>query len=152
MAQELNVLTVTKKHPVTVVKFLEFLKGAPQFELSVLLITLSILVNSAGVFPPLDNSDHVLASVSIDFPSSSQCNPPFHCAALSFSYANWVDVPDHLWDVPWKDIFYLSASTAASKFCDRINLPCLRLGSDRLVTISSNLPNLFSLICQMYLC
>ena len=152
MAQELNVLTVTKKHPVTVVKFLEFLKGAPQFELSVLLITLSILVNSAGVFPPLENSDHVLASVSIDFPSSSQCNPPFHCAALRFSYANWVDVLDHLRDVPWKDIFYLSASTAASTFCDRINLLCLRLGSDKLVTISSNLPNLFSLICQMYLC
>ena len=30
-------------------------------------------------FPPLGNSDHVVVSVSIDFPSNSQHNAPFHC-------------------------------------------------------------------------
>ena len=30
-------------------------------------------------FPPLGNSDHVVVSVSIDFPSYSQQDAPFHC-------------------------------------------------------------------------
>ena len=29
-------------------------------------------------FPPLRNSDHVVVSVSIDFPSNSQWDAPFH--------------------------------------------------------------------------
>ena len=29
-------------------------------------------------FPPLGNSDHVVVSVSIDFPSNSQRDAPFH--------------------------------------------------------------------------
>ena len=51
------------------------------------------------VFPPLGNSDYVV-SVSIDFPSYSQQDALFH---------------DHLRDVPWEDIFKLSASAAASE-------------------------------------
>ena len=33
----------------------------------------------ALAFPPLGNSDHAIVSVSIDFPSDSQCDAPFHC-------------------------------------------------------------------------
>ena len=36
---------------------------------------------SAMAFPPLGNSDHVVVSVSIDFPSNSQQDALFHCIA-----------------------------------------------------------------------
>ena len=65
-------------------------------------------------FPPLGNSDHVVASVSIDSPSNSK---PFHHIAHDYSHADWDDVHDNLRDVPWEYIFKLSASAAASEFC-----------------------------------
>ena len=36
-------------------------------------------------FPPLQNSDHVVVSVSIDFPSNSQRCALFHCIAYDCS-------------------------------------------------------------------
>ena len=36
-------------------------------------------------FSPLGNSDHVVVSVSIDFPSYSQQDAPFHCIAYDYS-------------------------------------------------------------------
>ena len=69
-------------------------------------------------FPPLGNSDHVAASVSIDFPSNSKRNAPFHCIAYAYSRADWDGLCDHLRDVPWEDIFKEGASAAASKFCE----------------------------------
>ena len=44
---------------------------------------------SAMAFPPLGNSDHVAVSVSIDFPSNSQQDAPFHRIAYDFSCADW---------------------------------------------------------------
>ena len=64
--------------------------------------------------PTLGNSDHVVVSVSIDFPSYSQLVAPFHCIAYDCSCADSDGLHDHLRDVPWKDIFKLSASAAAS--------------------------------------
>ena len=72
---------------------------------------------STMAFPPLGNSDHVVASVSIDFPTNSQRDAPFHCIAYDYSCANWDDLRDHLRDIPWKDIFKLGASAAAREFC-----------------------------------
>ena len=63
-------------------------------------------------FPPFGNSDHVV-SVSIDFPSYSQWDAPFHCIAYDYSRTDWDSFCDHLRDVPWEDIFKLSASAAA---------------------------------------
>ena len=37
---------------------------------------------SPMAFPPLENSDHVVVSVSSDFPSNSQRDVPFCCRAL----------------------------------------------------------------------
>ena len=51
-------------------------------------------------FPPLINSDHVVASVSIDFPSYSQRDAPSHCIAYDYSRADWDGIGDHLRDVP----------------------------------------------------
>ena len=35
-----------------------------------------------------------------------------------YSLADWDGLRDHLRDVPWEDIFKLSASAAASEFCE----------------------------------
>ena len=73
-------------------------------------------------FPPLGNSDHVIVSLSIDFRSNSQWDAPFHRIAYDYSCADWdVFVCDHLRDVPWGDIFKLSAS-AASEFCEWVQV------------------------------
>ena len=65
-------------------------------------------------FPPLGNSDHVIVSVSIDFPANSQWDAPFHRIAYDYSGADWDGLCDHLRYVPWEDIFKLVASAAAS--------------------------------------
>ena len=67
-------------------------------------------------FPPLGNSDHVVVSVSIDFPSNYQRDTVFHYIACDYSCADWDD--DHLRDVLWDDIFKLGASASASEFCE----------------------------------
>ena len=69
-------------------------------------------------FPPLGNSNPVVVSVSIDFPSNSQWDAPFHHIAYDYSRADWDGLCDNLRDVPWEDIFKLSASAAASEFCE----------------------------------
>ena len=64
---------------------------------------------STMAFHPLGNSDHVV-SVSIDFLSYSQWDALFHCIAYDYSCADWDKLCDYLRDVPWEDIFKLSAS------------------------------------------
>ena len=51
-------------------------------------------------FPPLGNSDHVVVSVSIDFPTNSQRDAPFDHIAYDYSRADWDGLRDHLRDVP----------------------------------------------------
>ena len=72
---------------------------------------------STMAFPPLGNSDHVVVSVSIDFPINSKRDAPFHRIAYVHSCTDWDGLRDHLRNVPWEDIFKLSASAASSKFC-----------------------------------
>ena len=72
--------------------------------------------------PPLGNSDHVLVSVSIDFPSCSQRDGPFHRIAYDYSRADWDGLHDYLRDVPWEVNFKLSTSTAASEFCEWVQV------------------------------
>ena len=76
----------------------------------------------AMAFPPLGNSDHVVVSVSIDFPTNLQQDAPFHCIAYDYSRADWDGLCDHLRAVPWQDIFKLSASAAASEFCEWVQV------------------------------
>ena len=70
----------------------------------------------------MGNSDHVVVSVSIDFPINSKQDTPFHCVAHDYSRADWDGLRDHLRDVPWEDIFKLSASAAASEFCEWVQV------------------------------
>ena len=64
-----------------------------------LLLSSDTSVCAIMVFSPLGNSDHVF-SVSIDFPTSSQRDAPFHRIAYDYSRADWDGVFDHFRDVP----------------------------------------------------
>ena len=77
---------------------------------------------STMAFPPLGNSDHVVVSVSIDFPKNSKQDTPFHRVAFDYSPADWDGLRNHLRDVPWEDIFKLNASAAASEFCEWVQV------------------------------
>ena len=45
-------------------------------------------------FPPLGNSDHVVVSVSIDYPVNSKQDTLFHCMAYDYSCADWDGLRD----------------------------------------------------------
>ena len=77
---------------------------------------------STMAFPLLANSDHVVVSVSIDFPSNSQWDALFHRIAYDYSCADWDGLRDHMRDVSWEDIFKLGASAAASEFCEWVQV------------------------------
>ena len=77
---------------------------------------------STMAFPPLGNSDHVVVSVPIDFPSYSLRDAPFHRFAYDYSRANWDGLCDHLRNVPWEGIFKLITSAAASEFCELVQV------------------------------
>ena len=87
-----------------------------------LFISSDASICSTMAFPPLGNSDHVVVSVSIDFPTNSQQDAPFHRIAYDYSCADWDGLRDHLRDVPWDDIFKLGASAAASEFCEWVQV------------------------------
>ena len=77
---------------------------------------------STMTFPPLGNSDHVVVSVPIYFPSNSKRGAPFHRIAYDYSHGDWDGLPDHLGDVAWEDIFKLSTSATASDFCEWVQV------------------------------
>ena len=77
---------------------------------------------STMVFPPLVNSNHVAVSVSINFPINSKQDTMFHRVAYHCSHADCDGLRDHSRDVPWEDIFKLSASAAASEFCEWVQV------------------------------
>ena len=83
-----------------------------------LFLTSDASICSTVAFPPLGNSDHFVLSVSIDFPSNSQQDAPFHCITYDYSFADWDGLRDRLRDVRWEDIFKLGASAAASEYCE----------------------------------
>ena len=87
-----------------------------------LFISSDTSICSTMAFPPLGNSDNVVVSVSIDFPINSKQDTLFHRVAYDYSRADWDGLCDHLRDVPWEDIFKLSASAAASEFCGWIQV------------------------------
>ena len=87
-----------------------------------LFISSDASICSTMTFLPLGNSDHVVVSVSIDFPTNSQQDAPFHRIAYDYSRADWDGLRDHLRGVPWEDIFKLGASAAANEFCEWVQV------------------------------
>ena len=90
---------------------------------------------------PLGNSDHVVVSVSIDFPINSKQDTPFHCMAY------WNDLRDHLRDVPWEEIFKLSASAAACEFCEWVKVEIDVYPSSQVSGQTSLISMVFSSFC-----
>ena len=77
---------------------------------------------STMAFPPLGNYGHVVVPVSIVFPTNSKWDAQFHHIVYDYSCADWDSLCDHLRDVPWEDIFKLSASSSASEFCEWVQV------------------------------
>ena len=73
-------------------RWLTFLLGSPTVSLKVLLFWIYLFLDtsicSTMGFPPLGNSDHIVVSVSIDFPTNSQRDAPFHRIAYDYSHAD----------------------------------------------------------------
>ena len=44
------------------------------------------------------------------------------CFIALCSHADWYDLPDHLTDFPWEDIFKLRACATAIEFCEWIQV------------------------------
>ena len=116
----------TFKLHTTLLRWLTFLLGSQTMILAVLVFWISFFpdasICSTIVLPPLGNSDHVVVSVSIDFPSNSQWNALFHHIAYDYSCADCDSLHDHLRDVPREDIFKLSTSAAASGFFEWVQV------------------------------
>ena len=95
----------------------------------------------------LRNSDHVVASVSIGFPANTKQGVPFLRIAYDYYRAYWDGLRDHSRDIQCEDIFKLSASAAASEFCDWV-----QVGTD--VYISNrkyqDMSIVFSWLCCCY--
>ena len=110
----------------TLLKWLTFLLGSLTDSHSPAFLDLFVSYNtsicSTMTFPPLGNSDHVVVSVSIDFPTNSKQDALFHCIAYDYSSADWDGLNDHLRDVSWENILKLSASATASEFCDWVQV------------------------------
>ena len=67
--------------------------------LLVLFLSSDASICSSMAFPPLGNSDHVVVSVSIGFPSNSQGDAPFYRIDYDYSLVDWDGLHDHLRDV-----------------------------------------------------
>ena len=61
-------------------------------------------------------------SVSTDFPINSKQDAPFCHMGYDYSFVDWVGLHNYLGDVPWEDIFKLSASAAGSEFCEWVQV------------------------------
>ena len=83
---------------------------------------LNASICSTMAFPPLGNSDHIVVSASIDFPSNAQRDALFHHIAYDYSCSDWSGLCDHLRDVPWEDILKLGASAAAGELCQWVQV------------------------------
>ena len=64
-------------------------------------------------FPPSGNFDHVVVSFSLN----TKWDAPFYHISYDYPCTDWDSFCDHLRDFPWEDVFKLSASAAASGFC-----------------------------------
>ena len=83
-----------------------------------LFISSDAIICSTMVFPPLGNSDYVVVSVSIDFPSNSKQGALFHCIAYDYYRADLDGLCDCLRDFSWRiSLNSVLLCAAASEFC-----------------------------------
>ena len=70
----------------------------------------------------MENSGHVVVSVSSDFLSNSKQDTLFRRIACDYFLADWDDLCDHFRDVPCENNLELITSAAASKFFERVQV------------------------------
>ena len=87
-----------------------------------LLLSSDTSICSTMTLPPLGNSDQIVVSVCIDFPSNSKRDLLFHCIADDYSCVDWDILCDLLRDVTWEDIFKLGAFAPSSEFCEWVQV------------------------------
>ena len=66
-------------------RMVNFPTRIPDFDLLNLFFSSDASICSMMAFPPLGNSDHVVVAASIDFPTNSKRDAPFHCIAHGYS-------------------------------------------------------------------
>ena len=100
---------------------------------------------STMALPPLGNSDHVVVSVSIDFPINSKQDAPFHRIACDYYCANWDGLRDHLRNIPSAIPVYSTARGCCPLHLIKQN--CLLKTSLRTLTLMTRVSlYLFSLL------
>ena len=104
----------------TLLRWLAFLLGSMTVTLSLALLNL-FPSSDVSICSKMENSDHVV-SVPIDIPVNSKQDAPFHRIAYDYSRAGWHGLSDHFRDLPRENIFKLSASAAASEFCEWVKV------------------------------
>ena len=101
----------------TLLRWLTFLPGSQTVILTLLLFWIYLFLDasicSTMAFPPLGN--YVVVSVSIDLPSYSPQDAPFHHIVYDYSGADWDSLCDHLRDVT------LSVSAATFPDCWKVS-------------------------------
>ena len=102
---------------------------------------------STMAFTPLEKSDHVVVSVSIDIPINLKRDVSFHRIAYDYSRADRDGLHDHLRDVPREDIFKLSASATSSEFCKWIQVGIDVYIPHRMHQVKPHLSPWFSAAC-----
>ena len=95
----------------------------------------------------MGNSDHVVVSVSIDLPINSKWDALFHRITYDYSCADWDGLRVHLRNVPWEDIFNLSACSAASDFCEWVQVGINVYIPHRKHKVKPHSPPWFSVAC-----
>ena len=95
---------------------------------------------STMTFPPFRISDHVVVSVSIDFPTNSKRDAPFYRITYDYSCADRDGLHDHFRDVLWDDIFKLNAPALLVNFVSGFRLELMYISL--IVSIRSNLTHL----------
>ena len=90
---------------------------------------LTQIVNFPTRIPDCDSHSPALLDLFLSSDASicstmafSKQDTPFHRVAYDYSRADCDGLCDHLRDVPWEDIFKLSASAAASEFCEWVQV------------------------------
>ena len=90
-------------YQITLLSWLTFLPRSLILTLAVMLFWIyfscGASICSTVAFPLLGNSDNVVVSVSIDFPTNSKQDALFHCIAHDYSCADSESLCDHLTDV-----------------------------------------------------
>ena len=110
----------------TLLRWLTFLLGSPTVTVTVLLFWISFfLLVLLFVLQWLSLHWEILIMLLSRFPltlSNSKWDAPFHCIVYDYSVADWDGLCDHFRGFPWEDIFKLSASDAASDFCELVQV------------------------------